>query len=163
MVWEHPSNLPRRLLTHVCTYAIIVKYFSPTTNLCIIRVAREHHRIAWGATTLLTKISGRYHIPHMVHLSGTRCYCDTFCIIKVPCWPYACWSLGTIKHAQLAAIKYDREVIARYRAHGSGKGVFCLSITCMNADLNILFFRSNPEQRFLRSIFKAEWEGNRGH
>ena len=48
----------------------VVKYFSPTTNLCIIRVAREHHRMAWGAVTLLSQINGMYCIPHMVHLSG---------------------------------------------------------------------------------------------
>ena len=31
-------------------------------------------------------------------------------------------SAGTIKHAQLAAIKHDREVIARYRAQAVEKG-----------------------------------------
>ena len=31
-------------------------------------------------------------------------------------------SAGTIKHAQLAAIKHDREVIARYRAQAADKG-----------------------------------------
>ncbi|KAF8588263.1 hypothetical protein K439DRAFT_1652012 [Ramaria rubella] len=77
--------------------SLTVKYFSPTTNLCIIRVARDHHRIAWGAITLLTSINGNHTIPHLVHLSGT------------------------IKHAQLAAIKHDREVIARYRARSSEK------------------------------------------
>ena len=47
-----------------------VKYFSPTTNLCIIRVARDHHRIAWGALTLLTGIDDFRIIPHVVHVSG---------------------------------------------------------------------------------------------
>ncbi|KIJ27355.1 hypothetical protein M422DRAFT_236159 [Sphaerobolus stellatus SS14] len=75
-----------------------VKYFSPTTNLCIIRVARDHHRVAWGAMTLLTSINGREHIPHIIHLAGT------------------------IKQAQLAAIKYNREIIARYRSHAADRG-----------------------------------------
>ncbi|KAF8071518.1 hypothetical protein FPV67DRAFT_1481520 [Lyophyllum atratum] len=72
--------------------SLTVKYYSPTTNICIIRVARDHHRIAWGAVTLLSSIEGVRYIPNVVHLSGT------------------------IKHAQLAAITHNREVIARYRA-----------------------------------------------
>ncbi|KAJ7907291.1 hypothetical protein B0H13DRAFT_2233450 [Mycena leptocephala] len=69
-----------------------VKYYSPTTNICIIRVGRDHHKIAWGALTLITAIEGTRYIPNVIHLSGT------------------------IKHAQLAAISHNREVIARYRA-----------------------------------------------
>jgi len=49
-----------------------VKYHSPTTNVCIIRVARDHHRIAWGAVTLLTSIEGHKYIPNVVHVSGER-------------------------------------------------------------------------------------------
>jgi len=69
-----------------------VKYFSPATNICIIRVARDPYRIAWGAVTYLSSIDGQRYIPNVVHVSGT------------------------IKHAQLAAIKHNREVVARYRA-----------------------------------------------
>ncbi|KAI0064945.1 hypothetical protein BV25DRAFT_1989677 [Artomyces pyxidatus] len=69
-----------------------VKYFSPTTNLCIIRVARDPYRVAWGATTLLTSIEGHPVIPNVVHVSGT------------------------IKHAQLAAIEHNRLIVARFRA-----------------------------------------------
>jgi len=69
-----------------------VKYFSPATGVCIIRVARDPYRIAWGAVTYLSSIDGQKYIPNVVHVSGT------------------------IKHAQLAAIKHNREVIARYRA-----------------------------------------------
>jgi len=72
--------------------SLTVKYFSPTTNLCIVRVARDHHRIAWGAVTLLTLIDDVRVIPHVVHVSGT------------------------IKHAQLSAIAHNREVIAQFRA-----------------------------------------------
>jgi ribonuclease P/MRP protein subunit POP5 len=71
--------------------SLTVKYFSPTTNLCIIRVARDHHRIAWGAVTLLTSIHDVRVIPRVIHVSGT------------------------IKHAQLSAIAHNREVIARFR------------------------------------------------
>ncbi|KIM36084.1 hypothetical protein M413DRAFT_20638 [Hebeloma cylindrosporum] len=72
--------------------SLTVKYFSPTTNICIIRVARDQHNIAWGALTLLTSIDGTRYLPNVVHVSGT------------------------IRHAQLAAIAHNREVIARYRA-----------------------------------------------
>ncbi|CAA7267509.1 unnamed protein product [Cyclocybe aegerita] len=72
--------------------SLTVKYFSPTTNICIIRVARDQHNIAWGALTLITSIDGARFIPNVIHVSGT------------------------IKHAQLAAITHNREVIARYRA-----------------------------------------------
>ncbi|KAF8908907.1 hypothetical protein CPB84DRAFT_1766307 [Gymnopilus junonius] len=72
--------------------SLTVKYFSPTTNICIIRVARDQHNVAWAALTLLTIVEGVRYIPNVVHVSGT------------------------IKHAQLAAIAHNREVIARYRA-----------------------------------------------
>lgn len=71
--------------------SLTVKYFSPTTNLCIIRVARDQHRIAWGAVTLLTSVHDVRIIPRVIHVSGT------------------------IKHAQLSAIAHNREVIARFR------------------------------------------------
>ncbi|TDL25765.1 hypothetical protein BD410DRAFT_837228 [Rickenella mellea] len=72
--------------------SLTVKYFSPTTNLSIIRVAREHHRIAWGAVTLLKALQGKPYIPNVIHVSGT------------------------IKQAQLAAITHNREAVARLRA-----------------------------------------------
>ncbi|KAL0948650.1 hypothetical protein HGRIS_010454 [Hohenbuehelia grisea] len=69
-----------------------VKYFSPTTYICIIRVARDHHKIAWGGLSLLTTIQGVRYIPNVIHVSGT------------------------IKQAQLAAVSHNRAVVARYRA-----------------------------------------------
>jgi ribonuclease P/MRP protein subunit POP5 len=47
-----------------------VKYFSSATNICIIRVARDPHRIAWGAVTYLSSIDGQKYIPNVVHVSG---------------------------------------------------------------------------------------------
>ncbi|TFK50183.1 hypothetical protein OE88DRAFT_1713284 [Heliocybe sulcata] len=73
-------------------YSLTVKYFSPTTNICIIRVGRDQHKIAWGAVTLLSTIEGRRFIPNVVQVSGT------------------------IKHAQFAAIQHNHIVVARYRA-----------------------------------------------
>lgn len=69
-----------------------IKYYSPRTNMCIIRVARDHHRIAWASVTLLSSIEGHKYIPNVVHISGT------------------------IKKAQITAIQHNRDVIARYRA-----------------------------------------------
>ncbi|KAF8333848.1 hypothetical protein F5887DRAFT_652202 [Amanita rubescens] len=77
-----------------------VKYFSPMTNVCIIRVAREQHKVAWGAVTLLSTVDGQKVVPNVVHVSGT------------------------IRHAQLAAIKHNREVVARYRAMAQMPGGF---------------------------------------
>ncbi|KAI6108902.1 hypothetical protein EDD16DRAFT_1711705 [Pisolithus croceorrhizus] len=77
-----------------------VKYFSPTTNICIIRVARDEHKLAWGAITLLTSVNGVRIIPHVVHVSGT------------------------IKHTQLAAIKHNREVISRFRARAKNPAAY---------------------------------------
>ena len=77
-----------------------VKYFSPVTNMCIVRVARDNYRIAWGAVTLMKTIDGKPFIPNVVHVSGT------------------------IKHAQLAAIAHNREAIGRMKAQAQVSGEF---------------------------------------
>ncbi|KAH8826922.1 hypothetical protein DL96DRAFT_1669677 [Flagelloscypha sp. PMI_526] len=71
--------------------SLTVKYYSPQTHTCILRVGRDHHKIAWGAVTLLTSVEGVKVLPNVVHVSGT------------------------IKHTQLAAIEHNRKVIARFR------------------------------------------------
>ncbi|KAH7106116.1 ribonuclease P/MRP protein subunit, partial [Auriculariales sp. MPI-PUGE-AT-0066] len=50
--------------------SLTVKYFSPTTRMAIIRVARDHHEIAWAGLTLLSSIDRDKFIPHVVHISG---------------------------------------------------------------------------------------------
>lgn len=94
-----------------------VKYFSPKTNLCIIRVARDPHKIAWASVTLMTAVDGRRCIPHVVHVSGMPWDFPSV---------YAAWTHGddegTIKQAQLAAIRHNREVVARYRARAKTPG-----------------------------------------
>ncbi len=51
-----------------------VKYFSPATHLCIIRVARgEAARTTWAALVLLDRIGnndGYKIVPHVIHVSG---------------------------------------------------------------------------------------------
>jgi ribonuclease P/MRP protein subunit POP5 len=82
--------------------SLAVKYFSPTTHLCIIRVARgEAARTTWAALVLLDRIGnneGSKVVPHVIHVSGT------------------------LKHAQIAAIEWNREAIARVKA-GAGAGM----------------------------------------
>ncbi|KAJ9114387.1 hypothetical protein QFC20_001530 [Naganishia adeliensis] len=70
-----------------------VKYYSPTTSLCIIRVAREHVRTAWTGLTFINNIGGQPVIPRVVAVSGT------------------------IKKLHFAAIRYSREITALYLAH----------------------------------------------
>jgi ribonuclease P/MRP protein subunit POP5 len=48
----------------------IVKYYSPTTCLCIIRVGRDHLPIARAAVTLLSTIEASPVIPVVHHCSG---------------------------------------------------------------------------------------------
>ncbi|EJD55696.1 hypothetical protein AURDEDRAFT_78966 [Auricularia subglabra TFB-10046 SS5] len=93
------AALKQSILTHfgeigwgAVSPSLTVKYFSPTTRMCIIRVARDHHRIAWAGLTLLSTVNGESYVPHVVHLSGT------------------------IKHTQLAAIQHNKIVVARLRA-----------------------------------------------
>lgn len=72
--------------------SLSVKYYSTTTNLCIIRVGRDHLPVARAAVTLLTAIEAKPVIPVVHHCSGT------------------------IKKTQQAAIEYNRVVVARFRS-----------------------------------------------
>ena len=112
-------------------FKFTVKYFSPTTNICIIRVARDQHNIAWGALTLLTSIEGTRYLPNVVHVSG-----NVFCL-RIHCHNFDDY-LGTIRHAQLAAIAHNREVIARYRTIANNPGTrLCLRATLQKAQLSL--------------------------
>jgi len=73
-----------------------VKYFSPITNICIIRIGRNNHRTVWGGITLMTALKNRPCIPHVLHVSGT------------------------LKKTQLATIKYNRVLVARIQARSAG-------------------------------------------
>ncbi|KIO34696.1 hypothetical protein M407DRAFT_240514, partial [Tulasnella calospora MUT 4182] len=75
--------------------SLYVKYYSPTTKICIIRVARDHHRIAWAAITLITELRNQACIPHVIHVSGT------------------------LKKVQLAAIQYNRVLVAKLKARSN--------------------------------------------
>lgn len=64
-----------------------LKYFSPLTNTGILRIHRDHARMAWAALSFIRTIDGKSCMLRVVHLSGT------------------------IKKCQLAAIQRDRHVI----------------------------------------------------
>src|SRR5258707_15575900 len=57
-----------------------VKYFSPMTNLCIVRVARgTAANTTWAALVLLDRVGGGSSaeghkvVPHVIHVSGASC------------------------------------------------------------------------------------------
>ncbi|KAF9933068.1 hypothetical protein BGZ75_005204 [Mortierella antarctica] len=66
---------------------LVLKYFSPHTNIGILRISREEMHIAWGALTFIKELKGRPCIIKVLHTSGT------------------------IKHCQLTTIRYDRDRI----------------------------------------------------
>ena len=47
-----------------------VKYFSQTTSLCIMRVARDHFRIAWGGLSFMNELDGIRVVPRVIGCSG---------------------------------------------------------------------------------------------
>ncbi|GJJ74315.1 ribonuclease P/MRP protein subunit POP5 [Entomortierella parvispora] len=68
-----------------------LKYFSPHTNIGILRISREEVHIVWGALTFMKELKGRPCIIKVLHTSGT------------------------IKKCQLMTIKYDRDRIMYLR------------------------------------------------
>ena len=114
---EFPNHRLQKSFYILKVFFLLVKYYSPATNVCIIRVARDQHKLAWGALTLLTSIEGLRYIPNVVHVSGK--YPLYHCALGCP--DRVCE--GTIKHAQLAAIAHNREVVARYMALAKTSGM----------------------------------------
>ncbi|KAI9002123.1 hypothetical protein DFJ74DRAFT_613636 [Hyaloraphidium curvatum] len=79
--------------------SLSVKYYSAHTNIGIVRVARDHFRLIWGALTFITKLKNRDCIVRVIHVSGT------------------------IKKAQLATIRYDKRKIDEAKAILEAQGV----------------------------------------
>ena len=71
------NMIPCQFGRHLLICCVSVKYFSPMTNVAIIRVGRDQHRIAWGGVTLLKEIDAWKIIPYVVHVSGTRLLCPS--------------------------------------------------------------------------------------
>ncbi|KAF9905317.1 hypothetical protein EC991_001739 [Linnemannia zychae] len=81
---DYGAGLTQRPLT--------LKYFSPHTNVGILRISREEMHIVWGALTFIKELKGRPCIIKVIHTSGT------------------------IKKCQLTTIKYDRDRIMFLRS-----------------------------------------------
>lgn len=71
-----------------------VKYLSPATSTFIIRVSRDHYRIAWAALSFMDKVP----LPNK---NGKNCI---FRVVRVS---------GTIRKAEEEAIRRAREIILR--------------------------------------------------
>jgi ribonuclease P/MRP protein subunit POP5 len=79
------------LLTDSAKY-VPVKYLSPATSTFILRVSRDHYRIAWAALSLMTSVPVK---------DGKSC---VFRVVRVS---------GTIKKAEEEAIRRAREMILK--------------------------------------------------
>ena len=110
-----------------------VKYFSPVTNLCIVRVARgTAANTTWAALVLIDRVGasgggqGRKVVPHVIHVSGTSPTSTppSLSLSWVYHWNAVFVALGTLKHAQIAAVEWNREAIAQVKA---GVGVYGMS------------------------------------
>ena len=61
------------LITPLIVYAIfIVKYLNNVTNLCILRVAREYHKLIWTCVTMMKQLQNRNLTMRVIHSGGTR-------------------------------------------------------------------------------------------
>lgn len=78
-----------------------VKYLSPATSTFILRVSRQHYRIAWAALSLMTSVPVK---------DGKNC---VFRVVRVS---------GTIRKAEEEAIRRARELILKARREMGEKG-----------------------------------------
>ncbi|WBW74706.1 RNase P and RNase MRP subunit Pop5 [Schizosaccharomyces osmophilus] len=51
--------------------SLSVKYFSPSTSTGILRVSRQHFRLAWAALCFLRELNGKPVVIRVVRVSGT--------------------------------------------------------------------------------------------
>ncbi|EPY51145.1 RNase P and RNase MRP subunit [Schizosaccharomyces cryophilus OY26] len=51
--------------------SLSVKYFSPSTSTGILRVSRQHIRLAWAALCFLRELNGKPIVVRVVRVSGT--------------------------------------------------------------------------------------------
>lgn len=64
----------------------LVKYFSPHTNVGILRISREEMHIVWGALTFINQLKGRPCIIKVIHTSGTntvRQFFKSLCLVSL--------------------------------------------------------------------------------
>lgn len=74
----------------------IVKYFSSATSTGILRITRENYRILWAALTFINELYGQPAVFRVVRVSGT------------------------IRKAEVAAIKLSEETIRKVKKEAKG-------------------------------------------
>ncbi|KAK9766463.1 RNA-binding protein pop5 [Basidiobolus ranarum] len=72
-----------------------VKYFSPYTNIGIVRVGRDYFHTLWATLTFITSVEKRECLFRVIHLGGT------------------------IKSCQQVAIKYDKDLLLKLQQETS--------------------------------------------
>jgi ribonuclease P/MRP protein subunit POP5 len=99
-VFQVGSSIPQALLTDFAK-RVLVKYLSPATSTFILRVSRDHYRIAWAALSLMTSVPVK---------DGKNC---VFRVVRVS---------GTIKKAEEEAIRRAREIILKAMREAGDRG-----------------------------------------
>jgi hypothetical protein len=87
-----------------------------------LRVARgSATNTTWAALVLLDRVGlgagngeGRKVVPHVIHVSGMPPFV-LFSLLDINGTP-GFRAIGTLKHAQIAAVEWNRETIARVKA-----------------------------------------------
>ncbi|KAK4688895.1 ribonuclease P/MRP protein subunit POP5, partial [Tremellales sp. Uapishka_1] len=87
-----------------------VIYHSPLTTLTMLRVARQHYRLIWGAVSFITRISDQPVLPRVVGVSGMSTLHYPWLTVSNDSAISA--SLGTIKKLQNRAIEHHRFITA---------------------------------------------------
>jgi len=70
--------------------SVTIKYFSPKTNLCIVRCSRSTLQMVWASISFIRRIRSVEVCPRVLHVGGT------------------------IRKTQQAAIKYDRKILIKF-------------------------------------------------
>ncbi|KAI8926547.1 hypothetical protein BC831DRAFT_399841 [Entophlyctis helioformis] len=84
-----------------------VKYYSPFTNLAIVRIGRDYARHVWAAATLITAVKKRKCMVRVLHVAGT------------------------IKLVQKHGIEHNKRMISELRAQKALDGACCSSCCCV--------------------------------
>ncbi|TVY30230.1 Ribonuclease P/MRP protein subunit POP5 [Lachnellula hyalina] len=81
--------------------SLAIKYLSPATSTFILRVSRDHYRIAWAALSFMNSVPIK---------NGKNC---VFRVVRVS---------GTIRKAEEEAIRRAKEIIVKARREAGEKG-----------------------------------------
>ncbi|KAG0299521.1 hypothetical protein BGZ98_009964 [Dissophora globulifera] len=88
---------------------LTLKYFSPHTNIGILRISREEVHIVWGALTFIRELKGKPCMIKVLHTSGN------IIILAYNDADLMTLHGRTIRNCQLTTIRYDRDRIMYLR------------------------------------------------